>query len=160
MNYTGNFILLVGPSGAGKTYIEKRFIKKHRSLKRLVSFTTRKQRPGEIDGIDYHFIDKKDVKDLNILQKMEIYGNYYGTCVEHLQEGFDHILVVGVDGPEQFETIFGKDRVLTIFIYASWYKRLFRLVKRDGIKKGLKRFVSDIGRFKDFNKSDTIIWRN
>lgn len=157
MNYTGHFVLLVGPSGAGKTYIENQLIKKHMRLKRLVSFTTREQRREEINGVDYHFIDKKDMKNLNILQKMEIYGNYYGTCVEHLEEGFNHILVVGVDGPDQFKTIFGNDRVTTIFIYAPWYKRLFRLVKRDGIKKGVKRFIQDIGRFKDFKKGSTLV---
>lgn len=160
MKYNGIFILLVGPSGAGKTYVENMLLDRSKRLRKLISFTTREKRPGEIDGVDYHFINKEDIEDLNILQQMEIYGNYYGTCVEHLQRGYDHILVVGVDGPQQFIDIFGRLPVLTYFVYAPWYKRLYRLVKRDGWKKGLKRFTSDIGRFKDFDMTDVEVIKN
>lgn len=160
MNYTGSFILIIGPSGAGKTYIENYLLKINSKLRRLISFTTREKRPEEIDGVDYHFIEKKDIEEFNVLQIMNIYGNYYGTCVEHLQQGYDHILVVGRDGPQQFKTIFGELKVTTVFVYASWYKRLYRLTTRDGFKKGIKRFAADIGRFKDFDKSSTLVWRN
>jgi guanylate kinase len=129
-------------------------------LRKLISFTTRNKRPGEIDGVDYHFIDEKDIKDLNILQQMKIYGNHYGTSKEHLEEGYDHILVVGVDGPQQFIDIFGELAVLTYFVYSPWYKRLYRLIKRDGWTKGANRFFKDIGRFRHFDKSSVEILKN
>lgn len=161
IDYNGLFVLLVGPSGAGKTYMENFLLEHNKHWTKLISFTTRDRRPGEVDGVDYHFINEEEMEDLNILQQMQIYGNYYGTCVEHLDESYRvHVLVVGADGPDQFKSIFGEDRVMTLFIKSPWYKRVYRLIKRDGFKKGLKRFVSDIGRFKDFDMSEVNIWEN
>ena len=55
-------VILSSPSGAGKTTITKKIQQKYQSFKISVSHTTRKPRPNEVDGVDYNFISKKDLK--------------------------------------------------------------------------------------------------
>lgn len=153
-------IVIVGPSGSGKTFFESKFLKSSLQWRKLVSFTTRPQRPNEVDGVDYHFITKDEVKNLNILQQMSIYGNTYGTSVEHLHEHCVNILVTGVDGPEQFAKVVGAKNVIPIFIDSKWYTRVIRLIKRDGFKKGIRRFVLDIGRFKGLDLDNFTVLKN
>ena len=56
-------LVLSSPSGAGKTTISKKIQQKYPSFKISVSHTTRKPRPNEVDGVDYHFVDEKKFKD-------------------------------------------------------------------------------------------------
>jgi len=160
MKLDATVVVIVGPSGSGKTFFESKFLRSFWGWKKLVSFTTRPQRPNEIDGVDYHFITKDEVKDLNVLQQMSIYGNTYGTSVEHLHEHCVNILVTGVDGPEQFAKVVGAKNVIPVFIDSKWYTRVIRLVKRDGFKEGIKRFMLDVGRFKGLDMDNFTILKN
>jgi len=83
-------ILITGPSGVGKTTIAYALLKDMPELKRLVTFTTRKKRPNEKDGIDYHFISNKAFEDrINNGQMFEYdkhYGYWYGNSKEDLDK--------------------------------------------------------------------------
>lgn len=57
-------IVLSSPSGAGKTTITKKISQKYPNIKISISHTTRKPRPNEIDGVDYHFVSKEKFKKL------------------------------------------------------------------------------------------------
>ena len=61
-------IVLSSPSGAGKTTITKKLSQKYPNIKISISHTTRKPRPNEIDGVDYHFVSKENLK--NLLKKI------------------------------------------------------------------------------------------
>jgi len=64
MKKTGNYIILSSPSGAGKTTLAKKLIKKNKNIELSVSYTTRKKRPNETDKKDYHFISEREFTNL------------------------------------------------------------------------------------------------
>ena len=76
------------PSGAGKTTITKKISQKYPNIKISISHTTRKPRPNEIDGVDYHFVSKdkfkKLIKENNFYEYAKIFDNYYGTSKNQL----------------------------------------------------------------------------
>ena len=79
----GLMLVLSSPSGAGKTTLSRRLLEVDPSVALSISFTTRTKRSGEIDGRDYHFIDKprfnQMVKNGDLLEWAEVFGNLYGT---------------------------------------------------------------------------------
>ena len=83
-------IVLSSPSGAGKTTLSKKIQQSDNSFKISVSHTTRKARPNEVDGVDYHFVTKEKFKELlskNVFYEYtEIFGNYYGTSKSSVNE--------------------------------------------------------------------------
>jgi len=79
----GLMLVLSSPSGAGKTTLSRRLLEVDPSVALSISVTTRAKRSGEIDGRDYHFIDKprfnQMVKNGDLLEWAEVFGNLYGT---------------------------------------------------------------------------------
>ena len=79
----GLMLVLSSPSGAGKTTLSRRLLEVDPSVALSISVTTRTKRSGEIDGRDYHFIDKPHfnqmVKNGDLLEWAEVFGNLYGT---------------------------------------------------------------------------------
>jgi guanylate kinase len=79
----GLMLVLSSPSGAGKTTISRRMLERDPALTMSVSVTTRPQRPGEVPGVDYHFIDADSfqamVERRELLEWARVFGNFYGT---------------------------------------------------------------------------------
>jgi guanylate kinase len=79
----GFLLILASPSGAGKTTITRRLISRDPTLALSVSVTTRPPRPGEVDGRDYHFIDRQRFEAMvergELLEHAVVFGNCYGT---------------------------------------------------------------------------------
>src|SRR4029077_15820783 len=79
----GLMLVLSSPSGAGKTTLSRMLLKADGHIDLSVSVTTRPQRPGEVDGRDYHFIDmvrfESMVKSGKLLEWAEVFGHRYGT---------------------------------------------------------------------------------
>jgi guanylate kinase len=79
----GLMLVLSSPSGAGKTTLSRKLLEADPGVELSVSVTTRKQRPGEIDGRDYHFIDAERfetmVKGGELLEWAQVFGHRYGT---------------------------------------------------------------------------------
>jgi len=102
----GHLFVLSGPAGSGKTTLVDRLTEEFSYIKKNVSFTTRKQRPGEVDGVDYHFIDEKKFEEMELngefLECVHLFGNRYGTSIKailkQLELGFHLILVLDVEG--------------------------------------------------------------
>lgn len=86
-----DFLLLIlsSPSGAGKTTLTRLLQEKHPELTFSVSHTTRKPRANEVDGKDYHFIDRaafeEMVKKDAFLEWAEVHGNFYGTSKAEIE---------------------------------------------------------------------------
>ena len=83
-------IVLSAPSGAGKTTITKRILERHPSeVMFSISATTRAQRPGERDGVDYYFVSREKFEELiqtgALIEYEEIFGNYYGTPASEIE---------------------------------------------------------------------------
>jgi guanylate kinase len=79
----GLMLVLSSPSGAGKTTISRALLERDKNLTMSVSVTTRPKRPGEVDGVDYHFIDEAKfhamVARRELLEHAHVFGRYYGT---------------------------------------------------------------------------------
>ncbi len=105
----GQLYILSAPSGAGKTSLVKRLCETDPLIKVSVSTTTRAPRPGEQDGVNYHFttIDAfmEKVEQGDFLEWAEVFGNYYGTQKSQvdtlLNQGFDVILEIDWQGAAQ-----------------------------------------------------------
>ena len=118
-------IILTAPSGAGKTTIKTRMLQQLADrLSFSVSVTTRKKRDGEVDGVDYFFVDeenfKSNIKQHQFIEWEMVYpGMYYGTSVEEINriwsEGKTPVLDIDVKGAMNVKRMYG-DKVLSIFI--------------------------------------------
>ena len=79
----GLMLVLSSPSGAGKTTLSRKLLEADPAVELSVSVTTRKQRPGEVDGRDYHFIDAPRfdamVEQSELLESAQVFGHRYGT---------------------------------------------------------------------------------
>jgi len=105
----GTLFVISGPSGVGKGTLVGMLRAKHPEIKLSVSATTRKPRPGEVEGIHYFYLSKEDFKSKilagEFLEWAEFSGNYYGTnkqfVQEMLNEGQNLILEIDVQGALQ-----------------------------------------------------------
>lgn len=114
--------MVSAPSGAGKRTVLEKVLHKDPKLEYSVSATTRKPRPGEIEGQDYYFLSEdafdRRVEEGAFVEWAEVHGNKYGTLMEDLERrmasGKDVILEVDVQGMRNLKNS-GLD-VVTIFI--------------------------------------------
>ena len=101
----GLLFVVSGPSGAGKGTICKKLIEKI-DIDLSVSMTTRKPRPGEIDGKNYYFVTEEEFKETiskdGFLEYAKVYGNYYGTpsatVLKKLEDDRDVVLEIDIQG--------------------------------------------------------------
>jgi guanylate kinase len=106
--------MVVAPSGAGKSTLVNAVLARDSSIKLSISCTTRKPRPGEQSGREYHFLDVEDFLARKargeFLEWAEIYGNYYGTSAkmiaDYMQAGADVMLEIDWQGARQVKEIF------------------------------------------------------
>lgn len=102
----GMLFVVSGPAGAGKSEIVKTVLRKHPDVRLSVSCTTRAPRPGEVDGVSYHFVDDARfdelVKEDAFYEWAHVHQNRYGTLKrvvqQELDEGRDLILEIDVQG--------------------------------------------------------------
>jgi guanylate kinase len=130
-------LVLSGPSGVGKTTVVARLRQRHPKVWLSVSATTRPRRPGETDGVDYHFVDDatfdKMIEAGELLEHAEFAGNRYGTprgpVLEHLAAGDPTLLVIELQGARQVrESLPGS--LLVFLAPPSWDELVQRLVGR------------------------------
>ena len=142
-------IVLSSPSGAGKTTITKKLSQKYPNIKISISHTTRKPRPNEIDGVDYHFVTREEFKKLiqknNFYEHAKIFDNYYGTSknsVNKLHQGnYDVVFDIDWQGTKQLSQ-FEELNLIKIFILPpdkkELKKRLIDRVLHRSLHLGLK----------------------
>jgi guanylate kinase len=102
----GILFVVSAPSGAGKTTVVQRLLKKDKRLAKTISHTTRKPRPQERNGKDYYFVTKKAFRRLkgqgSFVETATVYGDYYGTSKGTIQrctqKGKDAVLVIEAKG--------------------------------------------------------------
>jgi guanylate kinase len=119
----GLMLVLSSPSGAGKTTLSRKLLDADPQVELSVSVTTRRQRPGEVDGRDYHFIDRAQfdamVKQGELLEWAEVFGHCYGTPrapVEAcLARGHDVLFDIDWQGTQQLREKADRD-LATIFV--------------------------------------------
>jgi len=135
----GLLIVLSGPSGVGKGTILKEFVEDPElNLAYSVSMTTRGMRPGEVEGVNYNFVDRptfeQAIKDGELLEYAEFVGNYYGTPLKNVEklrsEGKNVLLEIEVQGCQQ---VMEKcPDALTIFIIPPSMEELEKRIRGRG----------------------------
>ncbi len=111
--YPGTLFVFAAPSGAGKTSLVKALLADTTGISVSVSHTTRAMRPGEQDGIDYHFVDipvfEKMVGEHAFLEHARVFDNYYGTSRTGIEQqlalGMDVILEIDWQGARQVRKV-------------------------------------------------------
>ena len=109
---TGKLIVISAPSGTGKTTVVKKLLQQSTNLEASVSFTTRKMRENEKEGLDYFFVSEKTftsmIQNDDFLEHATVFGNFYGTekksVSENLNEGVNVILEIDWQGALQIKS--------------------------------------------------------
>lgn len=120
-NKEGLLFVVSAPAGTGKTTLIEKLASEFSRVLQSISFTTRKPRQGEKDGIHYHFVSKeefqKKIDDHDFLEYVTLYGQYYGTSKswvhDKLKEGKHVVLVIDTQGAMQ---LMGKLEAVYVFI--------------------------------------------
>ncbi len=158
----GMLYIISAPSGAGKTSLVKALLEKTDLVEISVSYTTRTKRPGELEGVDYHYIEKETFKQMIVddqfIEHAEVFGNYYGTSKrqikEKLQAGIDIILEIDWQGAQQIRTQF--DSCTSVFILPPSREELVsRLTERgqdssEVINKRMDEAIEQMSHYKEF----------
>jgi guanylate kinase len=108
-NSRGLLFIVSAPSGAGKTTLVERLVEQTPHLRMSRSYTSRRAREGEIDGVDYNFVTRERFETMiaagDFLEWADVFGNLYGTCASDtermLAAGDDVVLVIDVQGARQ-----------------------------------------------------------
>ncbi|HVL59697.1 MAG TPA: guanylate kinase [Burkholderiaceae bacterium] len=120
--HAGSLLIVVAPSGAGKTSLVRALLAARSDLRLSVSCTTRAPRAGEADGVDYFFIDADEFdrrrRRGEFIEWAFVHGNYYGTSRRWIEEqialGVDIVLEIDWQGAAQLRRVF--DDAVTVFI--------------------------------------------
>ena len=109
---TGKLIVISAPSGTGKTTVVKKLLEQNANLSASVSFTTRKIRENEKEGLDYFFVGEKTFENMirnnDFLEHATVFGNFYGTerksVSQNLEKGINVILEIDWQGAQQIKS--------------------------------------------------------
>jgi len=135
---SGNLFIISAPSGAGKSTLTAKLLEEDRNIHLSVSYTTRAPRPGEVDGSEYHFVDKAGFMSMLVrgefLESAEVHGNYYGTSEAWIRAeraaGHDILLEIDWQGAQQVRRIFSD--AIGIFILPPSIAELERRMRSRG----------------------------
>ena len=131
-------VVLSGPSGVGKTTIQRQLLSRYQDVAASISATTRPPRPGEVNGKDYIFLSqeefRKGIEQRLFLEYAEVHGHFYGTPLgpleEHLRNGADALLVIDVQGGTQVRQ--NRRDALLIFLLPPSMEDLERRIRDRG----------------------------
>ena len=165
MSEKGVLVILSSPSGAGKTSIARALVEENKNFLFSVSATTRKSRPGEVDGREYHFLTvdefREKINDSQFLEHAKVFGNLYGTplqpVLESINNGKDLIFDVDWQGGKQIRGSSLSKFVVSIFILPPSIKALQeRLMKRaqdssDTVKDRMRKSIGEIMHWKEYD---------
>ena len=159
-------VILSSPSGVGKTTITKKIHQKYNSFKISVSHTTRPPRTNEVDGVDYHFIDKfefeKLIKQNKFYEYAKIFNNYYGTLKKNVDENIsknDILFDIDWQGTKQLSKHKNLNLLKIYLITDNKEELRDRLVKRNqnSLKEVEERFKSFDENVQHWNDYDYIV---
>jgi len=163
-------IVLSAPSGGGKTTLTQQLLASGRDITRVITCTTRPPRPGEQDGVDYHFYDSARfataVQAELFLEHATVFGHSYGTLksdvLEKLRANRDVILTIDVQGAESIRACAARDpelkrALVTVFLAPTSLAILEQRLKRRGadspeaIEKRLSMARQEINHWTSFD---------
>lgn len=160
---TGTLYIVSAPSGAGKTSLVKALVDAQPQMRVSVSHTTRAMRPGEVDGVNYHFVSREEflarLERNEFLEHAEVFGNLYGTSQRWLEqtlaEGYDLILEIDWQGAQQVRRLMPQAK--SIFILPPTQEALRQRLNNRGqdsdeiIEKRMREAVSEMSHYVEYD---------
>ena len=160
---TGTLYIVSAPSGAGKTSLVKALVDAQPQVRVSVSHTTRAMRPGEVDGVNYHFVSRDEflarLERNEFLEHAEVFGNLYGTSQRWLEqtlaEGYDLILEIDWQGAQQVRRLMPQAK--SIFILPPTQEALRQRLNNRGqdsdeiIEKRMREAVSEMSHYVEYD---------
>ena len=161
----GILVILSSPSGAGKTSIARALVKRNENFLFSVSATTRKSRPGEVNGREYDFLTvdqfRQKIKEGQFLEHAKVFGNLYGTPLQavsnSISQGKSVVFDVDWQGGKQIRSSSLSEFVISIFILPPSIKELHdRLMNRaqdssETVKDRMKKSIDEIMHWKEYD---------
>ena len=135
----GLMLVLSSPSGAGKSSISRKLLEQDDNISLSISATSRKRRPGEVEGKDYHFVEPQEfqimINENRFLEHAKVFDHYYGTpsdqVMEKIETGSDVLFDIDWQGTQQLKAK-ARDDLVSVFILPPSYRELeTRLKKRN-----------------------------
>ena len=160
----GTLYIISAPSGAGKTSLVKGLMAEDASdIMVSISSTTRAIRPGEQEGVDYHFIDKEEfislVESSAFLEHAKVFDNFYGTSQQHVErellKGKDVILEIDWQGARQVRKLMQDSQ--SIFILPPSSAALKKRLQNRGqdeetiIQRRMQEAVNEMSHYAEFD---------
>lgn len=159
---SGALFIVTAPSGAGKTSLVTALLEKTAGLEVSVSYTSRRPRPGEQNGVHYHFVDTTTFENMiaqgTFWEYARVFDHYYGTSrekvAEKLQAGIDVILEIDWQGARQVRSLF--PAAISIFVLPpsrALLEQRLRSRNTDSdavINRRLRDAVSDMSHYDEF----------
>jgi guanylate kinase len=135
----GLMLVLSSPSGAGKSSISRKLLEQDDNISLSISVTSRKRRPGEVEGKDYHFVEPQEfqfmINENRFLEHAKVFDHYYGTpsdqVMAKIEAGSDVLFDIDWQGTQQLKAK-ARDDLISVFILPPSYRELeTRLKKRN-----------------------------
>lgn len=160
----GLMFVLSSPSGAGKTTLSRKLLEEEKQVKMSVSVTTRKPRPGEVDGKDYYFVDEDTFDGMvmrgELLEHAVVFDNKYGTpkkqVMEALDAGLDVLFDIDWQGTRQLAQRCPDDLVSVFILPPSLDELEGRLRRRaqdsdEVVAKRMSRAIDEISHWEEYD---------
>lgn len=144
-------VVLIGASASGKSTLQTMLINREPCFKKIVTYTTRPPRDGEVNGVDYHYVSVEKFTKLADSGFFAEYNSYrgwmYGTPKCDLQKDYEnHIIVLTPAGYREFKK--NNIEALSVYIDVDRRSRLINNLKRgDDIEEAYRRSLSDVGQY-------------
>ncbi len=160
----GLMLILSSPSGAGKTTLKNLILQTDKHTHPSISYTTREMRPGEVDGVHYHFVSEKVFKSKmengEFLEYAKVFNHYYGTPKDvvyaQLSGGEDVLFDIDWQGHKSLREI-APDDVVSVFVLPPSKKELrTRLIKRaqdamETVEYRMQKANSELKHWQDYD---------
>lgn len=160
----GVMLVLSSPSGAGKTSISRRLLAEDDQLELSISATTRKRRPGEVEGKDYHFVTTDDfhlmINNREMLEYAKVFDHYYGTpaapVMAALGAGRDVLFDIDWQGTQQLADASREDLVSVFILPPSTRDLEKRLLSRaqdsaDVVASRMAKASDEISHYREYD---------
>lgn len=160
----GVMLVISSPSGAGKSTLARTLIEADKSIQLSISVTTRDRRPSEVDGVHYHFVDRRKFDAMrkagDLLEWAEVHGNFYGSPREPIERalaaGDDVLFDIDWQGTQQLYARIRADIVGVFILPPSAAELKHRLERRaedsgDVIERRLRNARTEIGHWKEYD---------
>jgi len=163
MNSRGVLFIVSAPSGAGKTTLVRGLLEREPQIGLSISHTTRAPRPGEVDGVAYHFVSVERFEAMreagDFLEWAHVHGNFYGTSRrwldERLNAGHDVLLEIDWQGAQQVRAQFPE--AVSLFVLPPSFEALAQRLTGRGsdapevIERRLAAAREEIGHLREFD---------